>query len=162
MSRFVLNAFTVAMITFAALTLISVFLSSYTIYVYFGVCKTVRIITCDVNFTVSQGYMSNMSIKTDLTLKNPSAFDFLVTYVNEKFYLDSKLVGDSNGYWLPLQGGSIKLIASSNLDIVLNAPNIPVTEEQVVNLYTIIYIGLSTPLPDPVSLRFVETLQNSV
>jgi hypothetical protein len=103
-----------------------------------------------------------MSIETVLTVQNPSQFDFFVTYVNQKFYLDSKLVGDANGYWVQLHGGSLILKASSSLDMILDAENIPIDKEQVVNLYAIISIGINTPLPEAVTLRFVETLQDNM
>lgn len=162
MSRFVVKSLTITMIAFVTFTLISVFMLSYTVYVYFGVCKAMRQIACDVNFTVSQGYMANMSIKTVLTVQNPSQLDLSITYVNEKFYLDSKLVGNPNGYWVTSYENPLALKASSNLDIVLNAPDIPVDEEQIVNLYAIFSIGINTPLPERVSLSLYKTLQDSV
>lgn len=162
MSRFVLNGFTITAIILTILTLISVSVLSYTIYVYFGVSKAMRVITYNANFTVSEGNTSNTSIKTILTIQNPSQFDFFVTFINQKFYLDSTVTGDYNGYWVDTHGGSLRLNASSSLSVVLDAVNMSIGEEQVANLYAVFSMGLISPLPGTLSLRFVQTLQNNM
>lgn len=147
------------MITFATFTVVLVLMLSYTVYVYFGVCKATRMIVCDMNFTVSE---DDVSIKTTLTVRNPSEFDFLVVYVNEKFYLGGKVVGEHDGYWTRSHGNSLELHSFSSLNITVTAGNVPISKEQIKNLYVFISIAIETPLPKRSTLRFTETLHEGV
>lgn len=146
------------MITFATFTVVLVLMLSYTVYVYFGVCKATRMIVCDMNFTVSE---NDTSIKTTLTIRNPSEFNFLVVYVNEKFYLGGKVVGEHDGYWTRSHGNSLELHSFSSLDVIVNAKNVPISKEQMRNLYVFISIGIETPLPERAILRFTETFHEN-
>jgi hypothetical protein len=120
-----------------------------------------RVIKFNANFTVPEGNATNTSIKTFVTIQNPSPFDFFVSFINQKFYLDSTVIGEYTGYWADTHGGSLRLNASSTLGVVLNA-NIPIGEEQAANLYAVFSMAIISPLPGIISLSYVRTLQNSM
>lgn len=149
------------LMVFATVTMVLALMSCYMLYFYFGVATATRMMEVSLlNFDVFHLSDSEISIKTDLRICNPSVFTFYVVWANEKLYqADGKPFGNIGGYWL--KGGPVEVPSFSNVTLTISSNVIQVVEGQTKNLYLSFCINLDTPLPSDAKLDFSEEVSFS-
>lgn len=149
------------LVLFVTTTAVLALVSCYTLYVYFGVASATRTMEVSLSdFEVFQTSDTEISVRTNLRIHNPSEFAFHVTWANEKLYnvTNNRLIGKDNGYWLPQHTTPVEVLPFSNGTFAISATGLEVAKGRTYSLYLSVTIGLDTPLPSDAELNLFEVV----
>lgn len=149
------------MVFFMVFTLALAILLSYTVYLYFGVYGALQKIEVSIyDVSVQSLSVTNSSVratvKTVITIQNPSGFSFGASAIRERLLFNGTLVGKSAGYYLRYPDDPLPIAPSPPTNVTAIMPDIQLFAEPTENSKwrMLVYIAFVTPLPGGAESNF--------